>query len=812
MGDRRRSSRARLDAYHDGRRRPGNIDLWKDGGGDCAACADGRACKAASDCTSASCVMSACKAAACTDGVKNGGEVDVDCGGPCGPCSAGKACAVAKDCLSGRCEMMKCVALDLAFAAPAAYVTGTGPFTLVTGDWNGDGKPDVATLNQSQFSISVLVNAGKPNGQLLPATNYNVAYQPRALVTGDFNGDMKPDLMSVPSSGIPTVLAGKGDGTFTPVVQQVQVPGFATTAAAGDFDGDGKLDVALLYATQYVQFLLGTGNGTFTLNGNTQPAQGAQSLSVADWNGDGRADFAVAQSYLDLNNVQQHRVTFFLGKALQPGKLDFTQFTYITLPGMPAAILGAEVSGDKRSDLFIAYGAGVGNVGLALGEARNQNVPSLLQPLPLIGGARLLYAGDYNGDGKVDLIAASAAQNAWVAWSGNGDGTFAMPPTFASTPSPPGAAAVVDLAGDNKPEICAIVGSTLAVYPEGGLLPAVVYDPANAQARAPALADLNHDNKLDLVVAGTKGLSVALGKGDGTFQPPAVTPTVSQAQSVVLRDVNADQHADAIVGSGTGNMIFVHLGVGDGTFQAPLQLMAGNLPAGVAVGDLNGDGALDIATANANSNDVTVLWNSNGIGMGGLFGMSTTLALGMGSPSSLTIADATGDGNPDLVVPLPAGTNVAILAGNGKGSFAMPVNLAVGQRPVAVVTGDLNGDGRLDIATANLIGNSTSVLLGSPNGMFLAAVSYPTGINPTSIAVADFNLDGRPDLAVGNSASHSASVLLGDGAGVFQPALSYLTGMQPQLAAGDLNGDGKADLVTANSNLGNVSVVLNLSQ
>jgi hypothetical protein len=226
----------------------------------------------------------------------------------------------------------------------------------------------------------------------------------------------------------------------------------------------------------------------------------------------------------------------------------------------------------------------------------------------------------------------------------------------------------------------------------------------------------------------------------------------------------------------------------------------------VAVGDFNGDGKLDLAVANASSNNVSVLL---GNGTGG-FGAATNYAVGA-PPHSVAVGDFNGDGTLDLAVGNNGSNNVSVLLGNGTGGFGTATNYAAGSSPHSVAVGDFNGDGKPDLAVANQNSNNVSVLLGNGNGTFGPAINYAVVTTPESVAVGDFNGDGKPDLAVANGGSGvSVSVLLGNGDGTFGAATDYAVGTRPvSVAVGDFNGDGGPDLAVANFYSNNVSVLLN---
>jgi hypothetical protein len=241
------------------------------------------------------------------------------------------------------------------------------------------------------------------------------------------------------------------------------------------------------------------------------------------------------------------------------------------------------------------------------------------------------------------------------------------------------------------------------------------------------------------------------------------------------------------------------------SFAAATNFGVGTSPFSVVVGDFNGDGKQDLAVANPDSNNVSIL-------LGDGAGSFSATNVGVGTdPGYLAVGDFNGDGKQDLAVADIGAASVSILLGNGAGSFSAATNFGVGINPASVAVGDFNNDGKQDLAVVNQNPSNVSVLLGDGAGSFSAATNFGVGANPVSVAVGDFNADGRQDLAVANSGStsNSVSILLGDGAGSFTAATNFDVGSLPQsVAVGDFNGDGKQDLAAANFSTNNVSILL----
>jgi hypothetical protein len=129
-------------------------------------------------------------------------------------------------------------------------------------------------------------------------------------------------------------------------------------------------------------------------------------------------------------------------------------------------------------------------------------------------------------------------------------------------------------------------------------------------------------------------------------------------------------------------------------------------------------------------------------------------------PFSVAIGDVNGDGAPDLAVANCDSDNVSVLLGNGDGTFQTAVNYGTGGWPYSVAIGDVNGDDAPDLAVANCDSDNVSVLLGNGDGTFQTAVNYLAGHGPSSVAIDDVNGDGTPDLAVANCYSDNVSVLI----------------------------------------------------
>lgn len=584
-----------------------------------------------------------------------------------------------------------------------------------------------------------------------------------------------------------------------PAAQWFGMEGISWVGAA-DMDGDGALDVVASSATD-VRVARNVGKGVLAPP-DVFPALPYFYVPVlADLNGDGAHDLAIAHREQG-SGSDGLSVLLNQGNGLLSAPVDFPAGE------SPTTVAAADLNGDGALDLAVAaWDVAVGGVSVLLNDGTGAfSAPALYGP-GLISGA--LAAGDLDGDGAVDIVAANPATNSAAVLFGDGNGSLGAPVEYAANLAPYGVV-ISDLNGDGALDFVTANydGGDVSVFlneGSGAFASAVSY-PAGDVPRAVVAGDLDHDGAPDLVVAngaeeGTHGLTVLRNQGDGTFLPAAHYPANVTTSSVALGDMNGDGHLDALANAAywpdyVGG-VTVMLGLGDGALLAPVPHAEGETHESATVGDLNGDGAPDLAVTNMTGGDVSVLFNTGG----GAFAAPVHLAAGS-HPRAAAIEDLDGDGQLDLAVVNEDGGDVSVLLNQGGGALVIAASVTAGQAPRALTVADFDGDGLPDLAVANHGGSgagSVSVHFNEGNGAFTAAAGadiHAAGPHPTAVAASDLDGDGAPDLAVTSDAG--LSVLINEGGGAFAPAVSHAAVAMPaSVAAGDLNGDGLPDLVVA---------------
>lgn len=572
----------------------------------------------------------------------------------------------------------------LSFSPAVIYPVGLNPNAVVTADFNGDSRLDLAVANYASNTVSILL--GNANGTFQAAVNFATGVGPMSLAVGDFNGDSKLDIVTVNQGGDVSVLLGNFGfqapqslvlpGQFPPgYTGATALPQAPRSVVVGDLNGDGKLDLAVRGQTGfsvpyiggyypisdgYVNVLLGNGYGSFTAKAADLLLRDTTSrLTLGDFNGDGKLDVLA-----------------------------------VSTNGSGANVLPGNGDGTLQAPVHSTNGYGSDSV----------------------------VTGDLNGDGKLDLVTNGSNYyygNVLLVQKGNGDGTFQAPQTLLDVQGSPLSVVVGDLNGDGKLDITAVTSVTQFTSQRyyGGDYPFT-----------------NPTNPITTTYA-----KVLLGYGDGSFSLP------------------------------TSSAIDSHAGFDSFTIAA--------------LGDFNGDARPDLAAIDWSANAVAVALNRNdwsGLAIIHVGGFPSTSSAGVAGTFAVTIRDIFGNIDTGYrgTVQLSSTDSQAVLPGpytftaadGGTHSFSATLKTA-GTQSLTVT----------DTTTGSLTATQTGITVNPASANTVTVAGFPS---PTNAGVAhNFTITARDpygNLATGYTGMvHFSS---SDGQAVL-PANSTLTNGMGQFSA-----------------------------
>ncbi len=559
--------------------------------------------------------------------------------------------------------------------------------------------------------------------------------------------------------------------SFAPTVRAYEA-GFLNDLAIADFDGNGSLDIVVSRGDG-VGFLRGTGSGLFDPM-TTVATTPSTSIITADFNGDGLADMATAGDHL----------------AIHLGNGDGTFQPPIDTPPDfygPTSLASADFNGDGIPD--IAVGAfSIFHIQVYIG-----NGDGTMQPPSSTSSlfTNTVRTGDFNGDGRADIVATSNDRLSVFFGDGRGGFTTAIESSswgYTLAVGDFNRDGVDDLAVDEFYDVVVLLGTSSGSFTSGG-----TYSVGNGPNWI-AVADFDSDGTADLAVSVNQdgNVVVLLGQGDGTFGSAVVIPVGDELGPVVAGDFDSNGRPD--LADITVNFYVRTLLAGrTGEFFVPTTYPTGGETqvfhfSSTALGDFTGDGFVDMAVTNNDSGSVGILPGDGG----GAFGAPGLLATA-GAPLWLALGSfrAGGSGS-DLAIASDAGIEVAL--SNGDGTFQLLPPLGTGSD--FVLAADLNVDGKDDLIWPNA---HLNIALGDGDGGFTQAPAIPGDPVGGFVAVGDFNADDKPDLVLANQSTFA--LLLGNGDGTFVVGGSYgapSNGVS-HVAVADFDGDGFTDVVTSHN-------------
>lgn len=676
---------------------------------------------------------------------------------------------------------------DGTFQPPGREIpAGPGPAAIAVTDLNGDRHLDAIVVDEGDFSAfgAVTILLGNGDGTFrAPGVRIQTGPGSEAVALVDTDGDGKTDQLAVANAGASSlsILRGDGNGNFS-VGQTVNLPPTTLVTrepvaiAARDLNGDGHPDLVVVsQSTDEVGIFEGSANGSYGASHffpSGTMGSSPNGLALADVNHDGNTDVVVSNHFSSDASV-------LLGDG--HGNLGLSR-AFVT-DQEPLAVVADRFNSDVLPDVVtVNVGQNTPDVAVLLGQPNGR--PLGVEDVAVESDPTGAIAGDLDNDGVSDLVVAHRSGDLLL---------YRADPTIGFTPpmtkhSAGDAVAVGsgDFNGDGRLDLVAVNKSTMNVSVFLGGVNGAFADARNSDvgvgATGVAVGDWNRDGRSDLAVtrqgSGPSGaVDILLMNTDGSFGA-AVSYAVGQFPTGSdAGDFNSDGNLDLVVGNSQD--VSLLLGNGHGAFQLAVSIPGTSGGAlAVAVADFDRDGFDDLAVAKpvGLNAGVALLY---GNGQGGLTPTGQPLRVS-GFVFGLFARDVTGDSTPDVLVTDQTSNAVSVFVRSGSSRlFVRDSVIAVSRQPVRMLAADFDGDGRYDGASLNsAVASSVSVL---------------TNIRATPVLRGDGNGDGVV------TAADTIAVMrkVGNGNGLRIEQVQVSSGSYPAAPGVDANGDGLVTLQDA---------------
>lgn len=752
---------------------------------------------------------------------------------------------------------------QLTFSRSYGFHTASEPLDLVTADFNGDGKPDMAVSSIHSNTVSVFLNTTVLNSQTPDFTgavnlSTGISTSPFGIRASDFNEDGKIDiLVATGFSNFCILLNTTPTGSLAPSFSSpkyfITPSNLSDKVDFADFNCDGKPDIVIpCNSLDSIAVLMNT-----TVSGAAEPSFSTATVLPAgdnpttcqtgDINNDGRPDFVVG--YFNKNFIWVYINNTTVGASVPSFSSQIINFP---APYSPYKVSIADLNLDGKADLVTAN-TFPRNVSVFLNNTSPGVSPASFSARTDLEGvyANWVIAKDINGDNIPDVIS-----------GGDGDSTISV---FMNTTSPGATTPSFFSRQDVPVSVSTCFGGELADFNGDGAkdlayVNTYVQDSVSVKLNLTELgnttfsfgaktnfntvsspqktcvADFNLDGKPDIAtftgniaphVVSIGINNITPGAGTPSFNTTDVTVSSAPSQNLLAVDLNCDNKPDLIYNETIGFAIYFKMntttpGAATPTFGAEDAKVVLSHAEKFCTGDFNLDGKTDLAYSDNTFSRVYVMFNTTAPGATSPTFSSEVHFSSTSNVSDMYSADVNGDGKQDLIFGgIQCGVMLnTFVPGGLTPSFSSFTQFDPGGTSKGLTVSDFNGDGKPDFATGCYNDSSVSVVFnttpaGSSTATFGSYVKFNSGQMPRSLSSIDFNGDGKTDIVSANEISGTNSVFIntttpGSVTPSFAPKLDLTAETSPySVCTGDVNMDGKPDIITTNHASHSVSVFLN---